>query len=133
MSDFNMFYSSLYGHYFTTGGPVDYNGNPVEKTKHDYPYTYDSFVTYRNGSNEEVNHTVYPDRLISWGRKKYDKLAEKYFGGSGHYFSGRSPESIERFLQEYYENPKLKLIVIQEGCNVSNGYPYWVFHFNSNN
>ena len=34
----------------------------------------------------------------------------------------------EKFLTEY-NGYKCKLIVLMEGCNVSNGYPYWIFHW----
>lgn len=108
-------------------GQLDRFGKEVKRNQLDYPYSYDPFVTFRNGENEEINDTVYSDRLFQWDSQKYNKLCKKHFGNEGQYFDGRSPSIIEKFLQDYYGNKNLKLILIEQGCNVSSGYPYWVF------
>ncbi len=106
---------------------VDEYDNPVHKTKYEHPYSYDGFVTYRNGKNEEANITLYSDRLLQWDYNKTRELMKKHFGNSGDYYDNRSPKAIESFLAEYTNNPTLKLIFIMEYCNASNGYPVWRF------
>lgn len=117
---------------FTAGGfgQVDLNDNPIERTRSSHPYSYDEFVVFRNGTNSEINSTIYSDRLKSWDYELTEKLSKKHFGETGDYYTHRSPSVIEKFLQERLELPELRLVVLTEGCNVSNGYPYWVFHFN---
>ena len=106
---------------------LDREGNIPSRTKSSHPYSYEPFVTYRNGENKEINDTVYSDRLYQWDYEKYNKLCEKHFGDKGQYFSNRDPKNIENFLKEYYNNDSLELILIEEGCNYSSGYPYWIF------
>lgn len=50
---------------------VDEFGKPVERTKFDFPYSYDGFVTYRAGNNSEITGTVYSDRL---SESDYEKI-----------------------------------------------------------
>lgn len=110
---------------------VDWNGAPVSRSRSGYPYSYDPYVTYRGGTNDEAKETVYSDRLFQWDSAKYDKCCKDVWGNEGQYFDSRSPQSIERFLQLYLDKPKLKLIGIMQGANMSSGYPYWIFFFNS--
>jgi hypothetical protein len=111
------------------GSEMDYEGNPVKRTKKDYPYSYDPYVIYRNGKNSDVTDSVYSDRLFQWDPKLYNELSEKHFGNKGQFFSNRNIESIEKFLADYLNFKDLKLIVLMEGANFSSGYPYWVFFF----
>lgn len=110
------------------GGAEDEHGNPVERTKSEYPYSYDGFVTWRGGENEEVTGTVYSDRLLQWNYQKTRDLMKKHFGTDGDYYFDRKPQQIEAFLSEYMEK-KIKLIFIMEYCNVSSGYPLWRFDY----
>lgn len=115
--------------YFEGDSPyVDWNGNPVKRTPDKYRYSYDAYVQHKIA--DEYQHAVYSDRLWEWDSKKHDEFCEKHFGNKGQYWSGRGAEKIEAFLRDYYNKPDLKLIGIMEGCNVSSGYPYWVFMFN---
>lgn len=106
---------------------VDMNGFPVERPKTQYPYSYDPFRIYKRNwdSNDEV---VYSDRLFQWDSEKYERLTKEVFGNSGQYFTNRYPEEIEQFLQRYF-NRRILLTGIMEGCNVGNGYPYWIFYY----
>lgn len=106
---------------------VDEFGKPVERTKERYPYSYDGFVTWRGGDNEEANSTVYTDRLIR--EPYYDELSKKHFGNTGQLFFNREPEVIETFLKDALKNDKVKLILIMEYCNVSTGYSLWRLDF----
>lgn len=108
-------YSRIFG--------VDEHNRPVRRSKQEYPYSYDGFVTYRNGKNEEINFTVYTDRIDR--DPKYDELSQKHFGNQGQIWFNRSPLEIQSFLRDLYSDPKLKLILVMEYCNVSSGYPLW--------
>jgi hypothetical protein len=113
-----------------SGQPVDEHGNPVERTKEMYPYSYDGFVIWR--TEGKANDTIYSDRLLQWDFAKHDRLCMKHFGNKGQYWSDRPPEKIEAFLRDWCDNPKLKLIFIMQYCNVSSGFPCWRFDFNTN-
>ena len=122
---------ALKGHVFPSGisyyfSEINEHGNPVERTKNEYPYSYDGFVTWRGGENKEANETIYSDRLLRQNYEKTRKLMKKHFGNEGDYYSGRTPEKIEMFLSEWL-GKKVKLIYIMEYCNNSSGYPYWRF------
>ena len=123
----------VFGHRYSPDGMlrydvrVDEHGNPVKRTREECPYSYDGFVVYRNGENSEANNTIYSDRLLQWDYAKYNRLSKKHFGNEGQIFFDRDPKKIEKFLQDWMGNPKLKLIFIMEYCNVSNGFPLWRF------
>jgi hypothetical protein len=106
----------------------DIKGNPVRKTKYEYPYSYDEFVVWKNNYNKDKSSLVYSDRLHQWNYEKYNRCCKEVWHNEGQYFSQRQPEDIEKFLSKYYDKP-IKLTLIMEGCNVSNGYPYWIFGF----
>jgi len=105
---------------------VDEHDNPVKRTKDTHPYSYDGYVVWRGGKNEEVTGTAYSDRLREWDCKKYDSLSEKY--GNPGSWNTKNPAEIEKFLQEYNDEPELKLILIMEYCR-NNGYPLWRFDY----
>lgn len=123
----NSSFDHLYGIVTFFSDTVDEHGNPVKKTKMDYPYSYDGFVTHRFGKNEEANHTIYSDRLLQQDYTKTRGLMQKHFGNDGDYYDNRKPKAIESFLKELLGDENLKLIFIMEYCNVSNGYPLWRF------
>lgn len=110
--------------------PVDQDGNPVKRTKRDYPYSYDPFVVWDNRQDAKAESAVYSDRLLQWDYDKTRELSKKHFGESGDYYSRRRPESIEAFLCDYF-GKKIKLAMIMECCNVSSGYPIWIFYYQS--
>lgn len=112
-------------------GYVDEHNNPVARPKNRFPYTYDGFVTYRNGENKECTGTVYTDRLLQQDYDKTRKLIAKHFDDKGDYWDVRPPEKIQSFLQEWLNEPSLKLVLIMEYCNVSNGYPVWRLDFST--
>jgi hypothetical protein len=105
----------------------DWDGNPVKKNRHDYRYSYDPYVIFQKRT--QYDNCVYSDRLYQWDSKKYNLLCEKHFGNQGQMWSGRPIKKIESFLQDYHDNPNLELVGVMEGCNVSTGFPYWIFMF----
>lgn len=107
--------------------------NKSNRTKDEYRYNYDPFLVWAKKDsyirNTEGSHAVYSDRLLQWDYTKYNKCRREVFGNEYQTFSGDSPDQIEKFLRLYNDNPKLELIKIAEGCNVGNGYPYWMFWY----
>lgn len=109
---------------------VDHEGNPVEKTKFEYPYSYDPYVIM-GVPGSKYEGADYSDRLMQFDWDKFHDLSEKHFGDRGQLFHNREMNKIESFLQEYHDKPNLKLVMVSEGANVSNGYPYWIFFYNN--
>lgn len=81
-------YNDMYGFFSPY---VDEFGNAVKRTKDEYSYSYDGFVTHRMGANKEANSTIYSDRLLQQNHKKCRSLMEKHFGNSGDYWFDRQP------------------------------------------
>jgi hypothetical protein len=107
---------------------VDWAGRPVWKTPDECPYSYDAYVIWRkDDSTMRVGHTSYSDRLLQWDYDKHNKLCMKHFGNEGQMWDGREPCKVEAFLKDYHGEPGLGLVGIMKGCNVSNGFPYWLF------
>ena len=96
--------------------------------KADKPYSYPEFYRYQNNS-VTPNATDYSDRLWEWDHEKYDRCMKEAAGDTAQIVSHHSAEKLERFLQLYHECDELKLSAIVEGCNVSNGYPYFVYKY----
>jgi hypothetical protein len=109
--------------------PVDEFGNPVKRTIEEYPYSYDGFVLWR--TEGKAGDTIYSDRLLQWDFTKHDKLCMKHFGNTGQVWGNRNPKKIEAFLRDWCDNPKLKLILIMQYCNLSSGFPTWRFDYNT--
>ncbi len=112
------------------GGYIDEHGNLIERTPHSHPYSYDGFVTYRDGENSETNMTLYSDRMLQQNYNKTRILLYEHFGDDGDYYSGRDPKVIEKFLRKWMDKPNLKLILVMQYCNQSTGYPVWRFDVN---
>lgn len=116
--------------YYGDCGYYDLEGNPIERTKDEYPYSYDAFVTYKSNYDKTNKYnTVYSDRLYQWDYEKYNNYCMEIWGDRGQYFYNRTHGDIEKFLGLYFDK-EIVLNVIMEGCNVASGYPYWVFIFN---
>lgn len=124
-------YTTMDGYIFRHA-EVDEFGNPVSKTKSKYPYSYDGFVTYRNGNNSEVNDTIWSDRIQQQDYSKVERLKKKHFGNVSDYYSNANPKKIEAFLSEFLGRD-VTIIFIMEYCNVSSGYPVWRFDVKHNN
>ena len=68
--------------------------------------------------------------LLQFDWDKHNELCEKYWNNTAQYWGDRSPELIERFLQDFYNDKSIELVGIMQGANVGNGFPYWVFMYN---
>jgi hypothetical protein len=107
---------------------LDLEGNPIEKTPDKYPYSYDDYIIYQ--TRDKATDGCYSDRLRQWDYTLTRNLITKHFPErTGDYYPRSSPELVEGFLRDRLNNPKLELVHILEGCNVSNGYPYWYFGY----
>lgn len=108
----------------------DLDGNPIEKTPTTHPYNYDEHVIWmdKDFNKEECYSAVYSDRLFQWDDEKYEKCCQEVFGNRSQYFYSRDHRDIEEFLGKYL-NKDIKLTAVILGCNVSTGYPYWVFYY----
>jgi hypothetical protein len=109
---------------------IGFDGKPITRTKEKYPYSYEPYFiwkkdNFKNGNNQ----TVYSDRLFQWDSKKFNECSEKVWKNSGQYFDNRNPSDIEKFLSLYY-GEDIELTGIMQCCNLSNGYPIWIFLFN---
>jgi hypothetical protein len=100
-----------------------------EKTKDEYPYSYDPFLIYYNENAEQMaTNFPYTDRLKQWDWDKYQRLCLKHFGNKSDHWHDRPADKIEAFLCDYTDK-KVVLIANIQYCNVANGYPVWCLHF----
>lgn len=107
---------------------LDLDGKSVKRTKDEYRYSYDPYVMWKGDYKKNSGNVVYSDRLYQWNSEKYNECYQKVWGNKGQQFYNRSSEDIQKFLSLYFDK-EIKLTVVMEGCNVSNGFPYWVFFF----
>lgn len=99
---------------------------PIERTPQTHPYNYDSYIMWES-SEEEGSSGCYSDRLLQWDYDKHNRLCRKHFGNEGQYWDQRDTSKIEAFLQDWHEEPNLRLVRIIQCCNQSSGYPVWYF------
>lgn len=115
---------------YSSSNRFDLEGNPIKRNKSDYPYSYDEFVIWKKDYNPNSTKliTLYSDRLVTQNREKFNKYCKEIWNNEGQYFykEERNTEDIELFLKKYLDK-NIKLVVILEGCNKSNGYPVWRF------
>lgn len=98
------------------------------RTKFSHPYSYDPIVQYRK-EGVVATTTYYTDRLHMWDSKLLETLSKKHFKNAGQYWDHRTPEAIEAFLRDWTGDQELELVMVQEECNVSSGYPLWRLDF----
>jgi hypothetical protein len=96
--------------------------NQKNRTKEEYPYGYSDHFLW--GTPAEGDSAVYTDRLSQWDHDAFSRACRK----SSKSFRQYSKADADVFITEYYGRPT-SVSALSEGCNVSNGYPYWVFSF----
>ena len=106
-------------------------GKRVERTIYEYPYSYDAFVLFKDPEWSCRDKADYSDRLREWDRAKFNECCMAVWGNTGHGFARRSAADVEKFLRLYYGDDQLRLTGIEQECNVSSGYPYWIFYYKS--
>lgn len=67
----------------------------------------------------------YSDRLWQWDWHKCDEVSKSIDTS----LDRRSPAYIQEFLRKVLNRPKLELLHVMAGFNVSNGYPYQVYGY----
>jgi hypothetical protein len=112
-----------------------FSGGPITRTKHSHPYSYEPFYVYQlDGKlSEEMTKgrvCAYNDRMQQWDALKYERAC-KVLDSGAYSFSNQSIEALTRFVQVYSEDDHAVFLGLIEGCNVGNGYPYWVFEWYS--
>lgn len=108
----------------------DLNGMPVERTPISHPYSYDEFVVFKSRRFEKTDCMVYHDRMMQWSGSAFAKAVCEVWPDKpqSQMFSGKRPADINRFLNLYF-GKEVELTAVLQGCNVSNGYPYWIFAY----
>lgn len=120
----------------------DVEGNKIERTKREYPYSFSDYVRYINGKYrgqtkpfsiklEEGKqfHTAYSDRMGGWDRDHFDACFKEQLPiGSGGMRHG-NPSMIEKFLKAYFRDENLELVKIVDCCNHSSGFEIFRFDF----
>jgi hypothetical protein len=96
----------------------------MDKTQN--PYSYKAFMMWNEKVKGQIYITDYSDRMYQRDSEKYNKCSQIVFGNHGQLFDHRDPKLVEKFLSLYYDK-KVKLCWIEEHCNISNGYPLWLF------
>lgn len=101
--------------------------NPERERRHkyEYPYSYSEYYIWRNGNPSNADDAVYSDRLYEWDYEKH-VTAWKVVGKR---FDQMSRAELSKYLSAYFDKP-IQAMAMAEGCNVSNGYPYWIFWYN---
>ena len=99
--------------------------NRENRTKEDWPYSYSEFFLW--GEPEKGCEAVYSDRLAQWD---YDKAAAaaKSVADLGSRYGYWGKDGTSKYLTTYFGRP-VEALAAAEGCNVGNGFPYWVFWF----
>lgn len=102
------------------------DGYEVKRSPKQYPYSFTRYCIYK-GAWRCTDETVYSDRLCDWYPDEYDDLRNKMLGRSD-YFKLYEPQAIEKFLCTLFKK-NILLTGIEEACNFSTGYPYYIFYF----
>jgi hypothetical protein len=100
-------------------------GQRVARPMSDYPYSYSATCIYKN-MWKRTDEVVYSDRLHLW-YDNYDAIYKETMG-TGQYFSSKEPEQIEQLLCRLF-GKHIILTGVEEECNFSNGYPYWILYY----
>lgn len=115
-------------------GGRDFMSPGSNRSVQQHPYGYDPHYIFRLGNKVphgiEGSVGVYSDRMSQWDREKYSECCKKFLKG-GQYLRRLSPAQVTKFMSHYL-GYRVKVTALAEGCNVSNGYPYWVIFYEEN-
>lgn len=113
--------------YKDTSYYIDLFGNEINKTPLSNPYNFDEYIIWK-GDYKNSDLKAYSDRLQQWNFEKYNTCIHNMLKTSGWLFSFENSNFTEYFLSSYY-GKNIKLTAIAKGCNVSSGFPYYVFFY----
>lgn len=125
------------------GMPISEQGQPTERVggqlgprgRHEYPYSHDGYLQFKKVDTLPPNTSAKEtDRMLDENYTRFRQLSEKHFKnerdpGGEMYFGSRSPAAIEGFLRDFYNDPGLELLRIEEHRNRSSGHMLWAFFF----
>ena len=94
------------------------------RTREQSPYAYTEFYHWRDEKKRAKSSAVYSDRMFGWDPKRMQE-ADKMFGRR---FEQMSREQIDQYASYYFKRP-VHVTALAEGCNPSNGYPYYILWF----
>lgn len=117
----NMWYGQrLYDFAFDTGF----------RTPEKYPYSYDPYFIQGDRASTNGCDAVYDDRMRQWNPDKFRDAKSRVYGSEngGYWMRYATPHQMSDFMSIYY-GKQIRVYGIAEGCNVSNGYPYWIVYF----
>ena len=98
-----------------------------QRTVQEYPYSYSEFFLFGDRSGVKAAHDgLYSDRIWQWDHKKADACWAEHVGKIGWRNVGQ--KRLTAFLSAYLGKP-VTVTAQAEGCNVGNGYPYWIAWF----
>lgn len=106
---------------------VDMNGEPVERTPHTHPYSFDEYVIWK-GEYEKSDEAVYSDRLFQWDSEKYEKCLKEAEEMIGQKLKFDDKNGAETFLSLYF-GYKVILTAIMRGCNHYDGNRFYIFFY----
>ena len=111
-----------------TRGMIGIDGKPIERTPETHPYSYDPFFEYMAPEYSESDRMVYHDRMRQWDAKAFRNAVALTWPDKAENqgFYDKDPRDVEKFLGLYFGKP-VHLTGVLRGCNVGNGYPYWIF------
>jgi hypothetical protein len=92
------------------------------RTPEEYPYSYDPYFLLGSKREVEGATSAYSDRMREWDREKYTAMMH---GGGDYGWRKATLVDASEMLSAYWAKP-VRAVAIAEGCNVSNGYPYWI-------
>lgn len=110
-------------------GDIDADGELRTNNEYSSPYSFHEYALETRGDKSKIDQWVYSDRLLQWDYDLTRKLMKEYFGESGDFYDHREFDDIQDFLRDRLCASELELISIRKGCNISNGYPYYIFGF----
>lgn len=108
------------------------------RTEQQSPYAYSEFFIFRDekvraadiggihAKYEKGIDAAYSDRLSQWDRQAFDRGIEACPNKSRLRCWGQGDATV--FLTAYFGKPTTAH-ALAEGCNVGNGYPYWIFWY----
>jgi hypothetical protein len=115
---------------------LDYENNVIERPISEYPYSFSEHCTWAilGNKREKIDAMVnrggiYSDHLYLNDTDKYNMACRSVWNNEGQVFDNRRPKDIEKMLQHYYDDNKIKLYKVVKSCNASTGYPLWYFGF----
>lgn len=109
------------------GGEFCFEGYD-QRTPQDHPYSYDPYFLKGSRASIKGAQQAYSDRLRSWHSAEAFEAAKAECGIEGHgdyWWRSAGLAQMSAFLTKL-TGKDCKCVGIGEGCNVSNGYPYWI-------